>query len=130
MSKFYNFIVSKHYHAVMQFGSRSGLTIWVQIIYGYPLFTWYDVCCNIRGGLCPSCKIQQGGLCPSCKIHGGDFVHVYKNEQEGFCPGGILSYTGLHMLCHRPNITEILFTVALTIKQTKRALPFKQMNNI
>ena len=104
MSKFYNFIVSKHYHAVMQFGSRSGLTIWVQIIYGYPLFTWYDVCCNIRGGLCPSCKIQQGGLCPSCKIqrgglcpsckiHGGDFVHVYKNEQEGFCPGGILSYT-------------------------------------
>ena len=45
------------------------------------------------GGLCPSCKIQQGGLCPSCKIHGGDFVHVYKNEQGGFCPGGILSYT-------------------------------------
>ena len=45
------------------------------------------------GGLCPSCKIQRGGLCPSCKIHGGDFVHVYKNEQGGFCPGGILSYT-------------------------------------
>ena len=45
-----------------------------------------------RGGLCPSCKIQRGGgLCPSCKIHGGDFVHVYKNEQWGFCPGGIMS---------------------------------------
>ena len=29
-----------------------------------------------------------GGLCPSCKIHGGDFVHVYKNEQGRFCPGG------------------------------------------
>ena len=83
---------------------------------GSKLFTWYDVCCKIRGGglcpsckiqrgglcpsckiqrggLCPSCKIQRGGLCPSCKIHGGDFVHVYKNEQGGFCPGGILSYT-------------------------------------
>ena len=48
--------------------------------------------CKIqRGGLCPSCKIQRGGLCPSCKIHGGDFVHVYKNEQGGFCPGGIMS---------------------------------------
>ena len=46
------------------------------------------------GGLCPSCKIQRGGLCPSCKIQwgGGDYVHVYKNEQGvlsgggGFCP--------------------------------------------
>ena len=67
---------------------------------GSKLFTWYDVCCNIRwggggggggggdfvwGGLCPSCKIQRGGLCPSCKIHRG-----------GLCPsckihGGILS---------------------------------------
>ena len=56
--------------------------------------------CKIQwGGLCPSCKIQRGGLCPSCKIHGGDFVHVYKNEQGGFCPGGILSYTrDLHLL--------------------------------
>ena len=114
MSKFYNFIVSKHYHAVMQFGSRSGLTIWVQIIYGYPLFTWYDVCCNIRGGgLCPSCKIQRGGgLCPSCKIHGGDFVHVYKNEQEGFCPGGfcptLFSYTIFLSLSHRDGSFEYL----------------------
>ena len=67
---------------------------------GSKLFTWYDVCYNIRGGglcpsckiqqvgLCPSCKIQRGGLCPSCKIHGGDFVTIYKNEQGGFCPGG------------------------------------------
>ena len=69
---------------------------------GSKLFTWYDVCCNIRGGglcpsckiqrggLCPSCKIQQGGLCPSYKIYGGDFVHVYKNEQGGggFVRGG------------------------------------------
>ena len=58
--------------------------------------TWYDICCNIRGGgLCPSCKIQQGGLCPSCKIHGGDYVHIYKNEQGGFCPGGIMSVSHL-----------------------------------
>ena len=33
---------------------------------GSKLSTWYDVCCNIRGdfvrgGLCPSCKIQRGG---------------------------------------------------------------------
>ena len=52
---------------------------------GSKLLTWYDVCCNIRGGLCPSCKIQRGGLCPSCKIHGGDYVLVVKFM------GGILS---------------------------------------
>ena len=73
---------------------------------GSKLLTWYDVCCNRRvggGGLCPSCKIQRGGLCPSCKIHRGglcpsckiyrgDFVHVYKNEQGGFSPGGLCPY--------------------------------------
>ena len=81
MSKFYNFVVLKHYHAVMQFGSRSGLTIWVQII-----ITWYDVCYNIRGGLCPSCKIQQGGLCPSCKIQRGGLCPSCKIHGGGFCP--------------------------------------------
>ena len=40
------------------------------------------------GGLCPSCKFKWGGLCPSFKIHGGDFVHVYKNEQGGGLSGG------------------------------------------
>ena len=70
---------------------------------GSKLFTWYDVCCNIRGGdYVLVVKFSGGdyvlvekfsgggggGLCPSCKIHGGDFVHVYKNEQGGFCPGG------------------------------------------
>ena len=25
--------------------------------------------------------------------HGRDYIHLYKNEQKGFCPGGILSYT-------------------------------------
>ena len=54
---------------------------------GSKLFTWYDVCCNIRGGggLCLSCKIQRGGLCPSCKIQWGDYVLVIKFM------GGILS---------------------------------------
>ena len=46
---------------------------------GSKLFTWYDVCCNIRGGgLCPSCKIQRGG--------GGDYVLVVK-----FSSGGVMS---------------------------------------
>ena len=72
---------------------------------GSKLDTWYDVCCNLRGGgyvlvvkfsgggLCPSCKIQRGGLCPSCKIHGGDFVHVYKNEQGGFVRGDFVLHS-------------------------------------
>ena len=77
---------------------------------GSKLFTWYDVCCNIRGwgglcpcckiqqgGLCPSCKIQRGGLCPSCKIHGGDIVHIYKNEQGGFVQGGLCPYPSEHI---------------------------------
>ena len=54
---------------------------------GSKLFTWYDVCCNIRwgggdfvrGGLCPSCKIQRGG--------GGDYVLVVKFTGGG----GIMS---------------------------------------
>ena len=30
--------------------------------------------------------------------HGRDYVHLYKNEQKGFCPGGILSYILLLLL--------------------------------
>ena len=70
---------------------------------GFKLFTWYDVCCNIRGGLCPSCKIQRGGLCPSCKIHRGDYVLVVKfmggilstytkMSRGGFVRGGLCPY--------------------------------------
>ena len=56
---------------------------------GSKLVTWYDVCCNIRGGgLCPSCQIQQGGLCPSCKIQRGDYVLVVK-----FMEGILSTYT-------------------------------------
>ena len=37
--------------------------------------------------------------CPRCKKHGRDYVYLYKNEQKGFRPGGILSvYTGEQML--------------------------------
>ena len=46
------------------------------------------------GGYVLVVKFTGGGeLCPSCKIHrgGGDYVHVYKNEQGRFCPGGIMS---------------------------------------
>ena len=98
MSKFYCFKTLSCCHAV-----------WIQIrtynlgpnyLHGmmYAVIEWGGgLCpsCKIQwgGGLCPSCKIQRGGLCPSCKIHGGDFVHVYKNEQGGVCLGGILSYT-------------------------------------
>ena len=43
MSNFYNFIVSKHYHAVMQLDPDQDIQS------GYRLFTWYDVCCIIGG---------------------------------------------------------------------------------
>ena len=77
---------------------------------GSKLFTWYDVCGNVRGGISSGggggdyvlvVKFSGGGgLCPSCKIHRGggdyvlvvkfmgDFVHIYKNEQGGFSSGG------------------------------------------
>ena len=32
---------------------------------------------------------------PPCKKHEGDFVHLCKNEQSGFCPRGILSTGGI-----------------------------------
>ena len=44
---------------------------------GSKLVTWYDVCCNIRGG--------GGGLWPSCKTQRGDYVLVVKFM------GGIMS---------------------------------------
>ena len=70
---------------------------------GSKLFTWYDV--KFSGGdYVLVVKFTGGGLCPSCKIHGGDFVHVYKNEQRGFCLGGILSYTLKLELSSYPSI--------------------------
>ena len=38
---------------------------------GSKLFTWYDVCCNIRGGGIWS---KGGGLCPSCKNSAGGIM--------------------------------------------------------
>ena len=48
---------------------------------GSKLFTWYDVCCDIKGYVLVVkfsggdyvlvVKFSRGGLCPSCKIHGG-----------------------------------------------------------
>ena len=33
-----------------------------------------------------------GGFYPSCKKHGGDYIHLYKNDQWGFFPGGFCPY--------------------------------------
>ena len=41
---------------------------------------------------------MSGGLYPRCKKHGGDYVHLYKNEQKGFRPGGILSVYRLNQI--------------------------------
>ena len=107
MSKFYNFIVSKHYHAVMQFGSRSGLTIWVQIIYGYPLFTWYDVCCNIRGGdYVLVVKFSGGDYVLVVKFMGGILSTYTKMSRRGFVRGGILSYTLMPVLSSQACFTH------------------------
>ena len=48
---------------------------------------------NLRKGFCQPCKNEREGLYPRCKKHGRDYDHLYKNEQKGLCPGGILSYT-------------------------------------
>ena len=73
---------------------------------GSKLLTWYDVCCNIRGGggLCPSCKIQGGGgdYVLVVKFTRGDYVLVVKfmggilstytkMSRGGFVRGGIMS---------------------------------------
>ena len=72
--------------------------------------------CKIqRRGLCPNCKIQRGGLCPSCKIHGGDFVHVYKNEQGGFCPGGIMSVS--HIILQNIIISQSMEVIGYTLSR-------------
>ena len=87
---------------------------------GSKLFTWYDVCCNIRGGggfrpggLCPTCKIQRGGggwggggggdYVLVVKFSGGDYVLVVKfmggilstytkMSRGGFVRGGLCPY--------------------------------------
>ena len=67
---------------------------------GSKLVTWYDVCCNIRGGdyvllvkfsggdYVLVVKFSRGDYDLVVKFMGGDFVHVYKNEQGGFVRGG------------------------------------------
>ena len=54
---------------------------------------------NCRGGgFHPPCKKELGGFYPSCKKHEGDYIHVYKNDQGGFYPGGILPYTRITII--------------------------------
>ena len=81
------------------------------------LFEYHSYGSNYQVGLCPKgiLSILWRGFCPPCKNlegdyvhpvksfkgdyvhlvkkHEGDFVHLCKNEQRGFCPRGILSYT-------------------------------------
>ena len=45
---------------------------------------------------------------------GGDFVHVYKNEQGGFCPGG---------LCPYPVKTSLTINDALSTIDTLHLIP-------
>ena len=65
---------------------------------GSKLFTWYDVCCNIRGGgLCPSCKIQRGGgggggYVLVVKFMGGILSTYTKMSRGGFVRGGLCPY--------------------------------------
>ena len=71
---------------------------------GSKLFTWYDVCCNIRGGGGYVLVVKfsggdyvlvvkfSGGLYPSRKIHGGILSTYTKMSRGGgglsggFCP--------------------------------------------
>ena len=51
---------------------------------GSKLFTWYDVCCNIRGWLCP----RGGDYVLVVKFMGGILSTYTKMSRGGFCPGG------------------------------------------
>ena len=57
---------------------------------GFKLFTWYDICCYIRGGggLCPSCKIQRGDYVLVVKFMGGILSTYTKMSRGGFVRGG------------------------------------------
>ena len=53
---------------------------------GSKLFTWYDVCCNIRGGdYVLVVKFSGGDYVLVEKFSGGDYVLV-ENSWGGFCP--------------------------------------------
>ena len=50
------------------------------------------VCVCVWGG--------GGVIISTLQKHGRDYVHLYKNEQNGLCPGGILSYTRPYSRCN------------------------------
>ena len=100
MSTFYNFIVSKHYHAVMQYDPDQDLQS------GSKLVTWYDVCCNIRGGGDYVLVVKFSGrdYVLVVKFSGGDYVLVVKfmggilstytkMSRGGFVRGGLCPYS-------------------------------------
>ena len=62
----------------------------------------YVLVVKFSGGFCPSCKIQRWDYVLVVKFVGGDYVHVYKNEQggvvrKGFCPTLIVNRSGLSL---------------------------------
>ena len=60
---------------------------------GSKLFKWYDVCCNIRGGLCPSCKIQRGDYVLVVKFMGGILSTYTKMSRGGFVRGDFVLHS-------------------------------------
>ena len=79
---------------------------------GSKLDTWYDICCNLRGGgggYVLVVKFSGGDYVLVVKFSGGDYVLVVKfmggilstytkmsRGGGGVCPGGILSYTRVY----------------------------------
>ena len=64
------------------------------------------------GGLYPPCEKGQGDFILVTKKHGWDYIHLYKNDQGGFFPGGdfvrIPWYNSvylIHIACAIINIT-------------------------
>jgi hypothetical protein len=45
------------------------------------------------GGLLSALSFLREGFCPPCHFHGRAFVRLVNFGREGFCPGGLLSYT-------------------------------------
>ena len=43
---------------------------------GSKLFTWYDVCCNIRGDYVLVVKFSEGDYVLVVKFSGGDYVRI------------------------------------------------------
>ena len=63
--------------------------------FGSKLFTWYDVCCNIRGGIS-----SEGDYVLLVKFMGGILSTYTKMSRGGFCPGGIMSVSPCKLMAN------------------------------